>query len=164
MRQRSFVPERHEFVAQFQPAAQMRRRVGRAAGPLHAGQRAADVEVSRVLPEFQESDARTFRKRELEIAALGKADQDFTDQRRSFSFIQELAGPRLPVRRRADEIVNRATARKNDSDYDEHRRPKERAPHETASSASRSEGAGSFCGTSVRRGQSGIYFWSLTSM
>src|SRR5438270_13145020 len=114
MSQRCFVAERHQFFAQFEPAAQMRRRMGRAPGPADADERASHIEVRRVLPDFQECNARPFRKSELEVARFGKPNQDFADQRRPFAMIQKLAVAGLPVRCRPDELMNGAAARQTE--------------------------------------------------
>src|SRR5438477_12306215 len=78
MSQRCFIAERHQFFAQLQPAAQMRRRVGRAAGPADADERTAHIEVRRVLPNLEKRYARPFRKRQLEVARFRKTDEHFT--------------------------------------------------------------------------------------
>src|ERR1043166_6268078 len=160
----------------------MRRRMRRAPRPANADERSANIEVGRVLPDFEKRNARAFRESQFEIAFLGKSDQHFADQRRLFAMIQKLAVAGLPVRRRTDELMDRAAARhrqrkSSDSGYLEGQplcRPeffnplwtRQRASlqvvHDTASNASAS-GAPSFLGTSVRRGQSAMYFCNRTS-
>src|SRR2546423_4837066 len=110
MSQRRLVSQRHKFFSQLQPAPQTRRRVRRASGPANACQRSPDIEVGRVLPNLEKRDAGSFRKGQLEVARFGKSDQHFTDQRRPFPMIQKLAVARLPVRRRADELMDRSAA------------------------------------------------------
>src|SRR5436190_3071102 len=80
MSQRCFAAERHQFFAQLEPAAQMRRRMGGASGPADADERASHIEVRRVLPNLDEGYARPLRKRQLEVARFGKTDEHFADQ------------------------------------------------------------------------------------
>jgi hypothetical protein len=79
MSERRFIPERYQFVPQLQPAAQVRWRVGRAAGPAHACERSSHTEIRRVLPDLEERHSGTFREGKLEIAGLRKTDEHFTD-------------------------------------------------------------------------------------
>src|ERR1051326_8008954 len=68
MSQRCFVAEPHQFFAELEPAAQMRRRVGRAAGPAGADERTAHIEIRRVLPDLDQGHARPLRKCQLEVS------------------------------------------------------------------------------------------------
>ena len=72
----------------------------------------ARIYTDEVLPELEKSHARALRKGELEIAFLGKSDEDFADKGCSLALVQKLTGARLPIGGGTDEIVDGATARK----------------------------------------------------
>src|SRR3954452_23141657 len=71
MRQRRLVAQGHELLPQLEPAAQMCGRMGRASRPADPDERSPDIEVGRVLPDFEKSNARSFREGQFEIACFG---------------------------------------------------------------------------------------------
>src|SRR4051812_33262063 len=80
MNQRRLFAERHEFVAQLQPAAKTPGRVGPPSRQGTADQRAFPNKEIRSLRDFEEPHAGAFGEGELEVPGLGKPDQAFADQ------------------------------------------------------------------------------------
>ncbi len=184
MNQRWLFTQRYEFVSQLQPATQTPGGVGHASRPRNPSQRSSHAKEIRILPYFQKGHARPLRKGQLEVPRLGKTNEDFADQARSFSFIKHLAVARLPVRRGSNKLWDCSATRKCEceqrKDSDSEGRPlwgpsakrhSGRTPrqaslqrrHVTTSSCSVGAGLKFFGGTSVRRGQSGKYRCTLTS-
>jgi len=92
---------------QLKPATQLLRRAIDRSSPSAAGEGTFHFREASILPQDEKIYARSFRKRQLEVAISRKAHEHITNDGRPRVPIKKLARLRLPIGFRFDELMRR---------------------------------------------------------